>query len=89
MILFEGTILPDEEMEHVLEKLWDSCVAAIEKRSDIAEAVISACDRIARKVINGEYDGMLQPLLAKGSFTAQQMTEAVGILQGRQFALEV
>ncbi len=88
MILFEGTILPDEEMEHVLEKLWDSCVAAIEKRSDIAEAVISACDRIARKVINGEYDGMLQPLLAKGSFTAQQMTEAVEFFRADNLRLK-
>ena len=77
MILFEGKILPDEELDNVLDKLWDSCMTAIENRVDIAEQVIRACGKISEKVKNGEYDTILQPLLAKGTFTQQQMEEAV------------
>lgn len=77
MILFEGQLLPDEELESVLNKLWDSCVTAIEKREDIAEKVMHACGKIAEKVKNGEYDAILRPLLAKGTFTPQQMEEAI------------
>lgn len=77
MILFEGNILPDEELDNVLDKLWDSCVTAIEQHTDIAEKVINACSHIAEKVKSGDYDTILQPLLAKGTFTTQQMEEAV------------
>jgi len=77
MILFEGTLLPDEQLEYVLDHLWDSCIRTIENRIDIAKEVIYACDRIAQKVIAGEYQTILQPLLEKGTFTEQQMAEAV------------
>lgn len=77
MILFEGKLLPDEELDSVLDKLWNSCVTAIENRADITEKVICACGRIAEKIKAGGYDVILQPLLAKGTFSIQQMEEAV------------
>lgn len=81
MILFEGKLLSDEELDSVLDKLWDSCVTAIENREAIAEKVMNACGQIAEKVKNGEYDAILQPLLAKGTFTPQQMEEAVSFFE--------
>lgn len=78
MILFKGNLLPDEDLDKVLDELWDFCVHTIEKRVDIAENTILACGRIAEKIKAGEYDAILQPLLAKGIFTSAQLEEAVG-----------
>lgn len=88
MILFEGKMLPDEALEQVLDKLWDFCVTTIEKRVDIAEKVISACGKIAGKVKAGAYDEILQSLLAKGTFTPQQMEEALSLFDEENVRLK-
>lgn len=88
MILFEGKLLPDEELDSVLDRLWDFCVTTIEKRVDITEKVILACGRIAKRVKAGEYDAILQPLLGKGTFTPQQMEEAVSLFDEDKLRLK-
>lgn len=77
MILFEGKLLPDEKLDEVLERLWDSCVSAIEKRVCIATQVMDACGRISEKIEAGAYDAIIQPLLLKGTFSQGQLEEAV------------
>lgn len=77
MILFEGKLLPDEQLDMVLEQLWDVCVNAIEKRTPIAAQVMDACGRIAGKIKAGAYDEVIQPLLQRGIFSEAQMEEAV------------
>ena len=77
MILFEGKILPDEKLDCVLEKLWDSCVAAVSNRRDIAELVINACGNVAEKIRAGVYDEILTSFLASGAFTRGQLDEAI------------
>lgn len=77
MILFEGMLLPDEELDAVLDKLWGSCISTIEHREDIAELVIRACGTISEKVKNGAYNAILHPLIEKGTFTHEQLHEAI------------
>lgn len=77
MILFEGQLLADEELDNVLEKLWDSCVQAITEREDIAGRVMDACGGVAQKIKQGDYDSILNPLLMKGTFTRQQLEEVI------------
>lgn len=77
MILFEGMLLQDEKLDEVLEKLWDSCLHAILTREDISEMVMDACERVAIKLRRGQYDSIVQPLLAKGIITQKQFDEAV------------
>lgn len=88
MILFEGKLLPDEELDKVLDKLWDFCVHTIAKRVDIAEQTISACGRIASKIKAGGYDAILQKLMEKGTFTAAQLEEAVDYFDERNLRLK-
>ncbi len=78
MILFEGRLLADEELDNVLEKLWDSCLQAITEREEIAGRVMDACGRVALKIKQGAYDTILNPLLMKGTFTRQQLEEVIG-----------
>lgn len=77
MILFNGKILPDEELDNVLEQLWDACLEAVSDRIDIAELVIDACGRVAEKIRGGAYDSILLPLLESGMFTRAQLDEAI------------
>ncbi len=81
MILFEGNILSDEELDNVLDQLWDCCLNTIEYRVEIADKVIGACGRIAEKIKAGAYDSILEPLLKKGTFTQKQMEEALSFFQ--------
>ena len=88
MILFEGKILPDETLEYVLEKLWDSCVEVVSNRTDIAELVINACGRVAEKIKAGAYDSILLPLLETGMFTRGQLDEAIAFFDKKNLLLK-
>jgi len=77
MILYNGKILSDEELDSVLEQLWNSCVEAVLNRTDIAGLVIDACGRVAEKIRGGTYDSILLPLLESGIFTRTQLDEAI------------
>lgn len=77
MILFEGKLLPEEQLDMVLDRLWDSCINAIENRTDISVRAIEACGHISEKIKAGVYDEMILPLLQKGVFSRQQLEEAV------------
>ncbi len=88
MILFEGKQLPEEKLDMVLEALWESCVSTIESRECIAKKVIDACGRISEKIQAGTYDEMIQPLLQKGTFSKQQLEEAVSFFDRNQLQLK-
>lgn len=88
MILYEGKILPDEQLDKVLEKLWDSCVGAVSNRTDIAEVVINACGRVAEKIKAGAYDSILLPLLENGMFTRAQLDEAIAFFDKENLLLK-
>lgn len=77
MILFEGRLLPNEDMDTVMEQLWDACVRGIMNREDVAERVIHAAGRVAEKIKIGTYDAILQPLLQQGTFTEAQLDEVI------------
>lgn len=88
MILFEGKNLPDEELDNVLEGLWDACLEAVSNRADIAELVINACGRVAEKIKAGAYDSILLPLLESGMFTRTQMEEAIAFFDKENLLLK-
>ena len=77
MILFEGKLLTDDKQDAVLEQLWNTCIATLSNRKWIAEQVVEACGRVAQKIRRGEYQQILEPLLASGVFTSAQLEEAV------------
>ena len=88
MILFEGKILTDEQLDFVLEKLWDSCVDAVSNRTDIAKLVIDACGRVSEKIKAGAYDPILWVLLEKGTFTRTQLEEAISFFDKENLQLK-
>lgn len=88
MILFEGKLLQDDKLDEVLERLWESCLSAIINREDIAESVMYACERVATKLRNGQYDSIVQQLLSKGTITKKQFDEAVSLFDRNNLKLK-
>lgn len=81
MILFEGKLYENSELDNIFEKLWDSCVRTIENRCDIAKLVIDACDRLAENIKGGKYDEIILPMLERGIFTKEQLKSAVAFFE--------
>lgn len=88
MILFEGKLLPDEELDKVMDSLWESCIMAVENREEIWESTIRACNAVAVKIKNGEYDSILQPLLEKEMFTLKQLEEVITLFDEKNLRLK-
>ena len=81
MILFNGQLYSDTELEYVLAKLEACCLDTIEQRSSMVSDVIDACDALAEKIDVGCYDDIILPLLAEGTFSRQQLEDAVSFFR--------
>ncbi|MGN0160601.1 MAG: acyl-CoA reductase [Lachnospiraceae bacterium] len=84
MILFDGKIYSDKEQDMVLDQLWEYSVRTVSDRKEVfqmASMVIDACGVLAGRIRSGEYDEIILPLLAKGTFTREQMEEAVSFFE--------
>jgi len=66
MILSRGQILPNKEQESIIKNLPYFLLDTLKKPNPITiEKVIQACDTIAQKVLKGDYNDFLKPLLAQ------------------------
>jgi len=66
MILSRGQILPNKEQESIIKNLPYFLLDTLKKSNPITiEKVIQACDTIAQKVLKGDYNDFLKPLLAQ------------------------
>lgn len=63
MILYRGKLIDSHVESRWLDSLYEDCVDTLSKSSITAEQVISACDRLYRRVMQGEYDSLIFPLL--------------------------
>lgn len=77
MILFNGQLLPDEQMNSVLKKLPDFCIQTIEEREIKASRIIRACGILSERIQKGDYNEFLHPLIEQGVFTRRQLEESV------------
>lgn len=81
MILFNGQLYSDTELEYVLAKLEACCLDTIEQRSSMVSDVIDACDILAEKIASGYYNDIILPLLAQGTFSKQQFEDSVSFFR--------
>lgn len=91
MILFDGKLYSDKEQDMVLDELWEHSVRTVSDRKEVctmASMVIDACAVLAGRIRSGEYDEILLPLLAKGTFTREQMEEAVSFFERENLSVK-
>lgn len=64
MILYKGKLLENETQANMLKSLKDDCYQTLKNGLKIDPmVVIEACDKLAKKVRNGEYNSIVTPLL--------------------------
>lgn len=88
MILFEGKLLSDDQLDDVLDKLWDSCLNAVSRRRDMTKQIIDACERISGELKKGTYDAILNVLMQQGIFTKAQMDEVLTLFDRESLELK-
>lgn len=78
MILYRGTLYENSRQEELIASLArDVHVPIREGRSLAAETVISACDRLAGRVLAGEFDSIIQPFLITFDISRAQFAHQV------------
>jgi hypothetical protein len=64
MILYKGTIYENIKQSSLLESLYNDCLVTLSdaKRLQTID-VINACDQLTVKIMNGDFDDLINPLL--------------------------
>jgi hypothetical protein len=64
MILIHGKILPNTEQGRIIASLNDDLLSTLSSPNPLtSEMVIAACDTLGKRVLGGEYDDVVVPLL--------------------------
>lgn len=77
MILTKGQILPSEEQPQVIQSLSKQLLETLQKPQTLStEKVIQACDILAKKVLHGDYDVILAPILSQLNVSHDDFNDA-------------
>jgi len=80
MILINGQLRPDNEQNVIIDGLYPIlCQTLSEQKPPKAETVIAACDRLAARVLGGEFDDVVLPLLASFDITYERFAQMAAL----------
>ena len=76
MMLINGEIIDSNTEDKYIDRLYDSCVNTLNQSQPVTpEIVISACDRLYQKVMDGEFDSYILPALQTANITYERFQE--------------
>lgn len=80
MILYHGKIMQNSCQDKLIESLKESVYTPI-FNSDLllSSIVINACDKLARRVMNGDYNSIVAPFLSLFNISSTQFRDMVGL----------
>lgn len=81
MILYRGEIYDTKEQNRLLDGLEENITQVLQRPAPPAETVIAACDGLARRVLSGEFDGVIAALGLDKRFTLAQAAAAANLLR--------
>ena len=81
MILYRGEIHDTKEQNKLLDGLEETITQVLQRPAPNAETVIAACDGLARRVLSGEFDGIIAALGLDRRFTLAQAAAAANLLR--------
>lgn len=81
MILYRGEIHDTKEQNRLLDGLEETITQVLQRPAPAAETVIAACDGLARRVLSGEFDGIIAALGLDKRFTLAQAAAAANMLR--------
>ncbi len=75
MILYRGKLIDSHVESRWLDSLYEDCVETLSTSSITKEQVISACDSLYHRVMAGEYDGLVRPLLQAANISQERFQQ--------------
>ena len=81
MILYRGEIHDTKEQNRLLDGLENTITEVLQRPAPTAETVVAACDGLARRVLSGEFDGIIAALGLDRRFTLAQAAAAANLLR--------
>jgi len=64
MILYKGNVYENIKQQSLIESLYDDCLNTLSNPVKLETSdVIEACDKLTVKIMNGEFDDLIKPLL--------------------------
>lgn len=80
MILYQGKILQNSRQDELIKSLKEHVNYPIIHNDLLSPAiVINACDRLARKVLNGDFDSIVKPFLKLFNINDEQFINMVSL----------
>ena len=80
MILYQGKIMQNSRQEELIKSLKDNVNYPIIHNDLLSpEIVINACDKLAQKVLNGEFDSIVNPFLKIFNINDEQFNNMVSL----------
>lgn len=78
MILYNGQILENHHQDELIETIKDELYKPIESGMPLStDTVINACDQLAAKIKNGDYDDIVKPFLSLFNISEKQFQDMV------------
>ena len=78
MILYNGQILENHHQDELIETIKDELYKPIESGMTLStDTVINACDQLAAKIKNGDYDDIVKPFLSLFNISEKQFQDMV------------
>ncbi|MCR3906971.1 MAG: acyl-CoA reductase [Tenericutes bacterium] len=82
MILYKGIVYDDSKQIKLIQSLKNDCYQTLSLMNKIeAKDVIDACDQIAKKVRNGDYDETILPLLSTLDIPIEQFEHYISMFE--------
>lgn len=85
MLFIHGNIIETNFEKKYLEGLYEDCISTLNKPNPITpKKVIHACDALYQKVMQGEYDEVIQPVLELSDISYERFESMARLFSGEE-----
>ena len=80
MILYRGKIYQNSRQNEMIESLKNDVYSPLTHGEALShETVINACDKLAKKVLNGDFDNIVKPFLSLFNISDSQFRDMLNL----------
>lgn len=80
MMLINGEIIDSNAEGKYIDSLYENCVRTLNRENQITlEMVIEACDKLYHRVMDGEFDQYIMPILQASNISYERFREMAGL----------
>jgi hypothetical protein len=85
MLLIHGEIIETNFEEKYLDNIYEDCLKTLNQSNSLTcEMVINACDGLYRKVMNGEFDDIIVPMLKMADISDEHFKKMARLFERKE-----